>query len=496
MRPSAVRSPLPRTWTALKPVFGQFRLCLAPERASFLKNARKTGILGRNMTDTTEPASKGVTTPLPTGMRRYALSILLIVYIFNFLDRQVVNILAEAIKEDLDLADWQLGMLTGLAFALFYTVLGLPIARLAERANRVRIISIAVGVWSLFTIACGLAANFIQLLLARIGVGVGEAGCTPPAHSLISDYVPAEKRGSAIAFYSMGIPLGSLAGMALGGLVADNYGWRMAFIVAGTPGLLLALLVFLTLPETRKNTSMAAKASDGPSLGDAIRELTSKTAFWWIAVGAAFNAMVGYGHIAFYGSFYARNHAEGLTAMAANIESATGLSFGLYGLLGLVLGLLIGIFGAVGTWIGGFLTDKIVVKDARGFALIPAAAGVVSIPFFLAAFLVGSASLSLFALALLAMAGAIWYGPVFASAQSLVQARTRATASALLLFIINLVGLGFGPLLVGILSDFYASWMGPAEGLRWSMLTAGGIGMLCILAFYMASRTIRDQIEG
>ena len=178
-----------------------------------------------------EAASEHPTVPpLAAPKRRYALTVLLVIYILNFLDRQVVNILAEPIKLELGLADWQVGVLTGLAFALFYTFLGLPIARLAERGNRVKIISVAVAIWSLFTMACGLATNFVQLLLARIGVGVGEAGCTPPAHSLISDYAPKEKRASALAFYSLGIPLGSLAGMALGGLIADAYGWRAAFL--------------------------------------------------------------------------------------------------------------------------------------------------------------------------------------------------------------------------------------------------------------------------
>ncbi len=219
--------------------------------------------------------------PLADGPRRYALGLLLVIYILNFLDRQVVNILAEPIKIELGLADWQLGMLTGLAFALFYTVLGLPIARLAERADRVKIISVAVGVWSACTVACGMAGNFIQLLLARIGVGVGEAGCTPPAHSLISDYTPAEKRASAIAFYSMGIPLGSLAGMALGGIIADAYGWRIAFFVAGAPGVLLALIAWLTLPEPRRKAGKVEVANK-PSIGDAIAELSRKPAFMWM----------------------------------------------------------------------------------------------------------------------------------------------------------------------------------------------------------------------
>lgn len=430
---------------------------------------------------------------LTPAHRRYALTVLLVIYVFNFLDRQVVNILAEPIKIELGLADWQLGMLTGLAFAVFYTFLGLPIARLAERSNRVKIISAAVAVWSVFTVACGLAGSFVQLLLARIGVGVGEAGCTPPAHSLISDYVPKEKRASALAFYSMGIPLGSLAGMALGGIIADAWGWRAAFFVAGAPGVILAILTWLTLPEVRKAAEKGAP-STGPSLGDAARELFSKSAFWWIAIGAAVNAMIAYGHIAFYGSFYLRNHAEGLNAISARLTEATGIELGAIGFIGLALGLLIGIFGAVGTWLGGWLTDKFAIRDARAYALIPAAAAFVALPPFLWAILTQSAALSLAVLTIPILLNSIWYGPIFASVQSLVQPRTRATAAAVLLFVINIVGLGFGPLLVGILSDVLAASLGAAEGLRWSIIVMGFVGTLALVSFVMASRTLRQQI--
>jgi MFS family permease len=204
--------------------------------------------------------------PLTTGYRRYALWMLMIIYTLNFLDRSVINILAEPIKEELGLSDTQLGMMSGFAFAVFYTVLGIPIARLAERKNRPVIIGISVAAWSAFTALSGFAQNFVQLLLARIGVGVGEAGCSPPAHSLIVDYVPKEKRASAIAFYSIGTPLGSLLGLLIGGLVAESYGWRTAFLVCGAPGIIIALFAIFTLPEPRKklNADMRAKnAAEG-----------------------------------------------------------------------------------------------------------------------------------------------------------------------------------------------------------------------------------------
>lgn len=449
------------------------------------------------MTDTSQPDGKTVSEtiePLAAGPRRYALGLLLVIYVLNFLDRQVVNILAEPIKIDLGLADWQLGALTGLAFALFYTVLGLPIARLAEKANRVTIISVAAGFWSLCTMACGLAGNFVQLLVARIGVGVGEAGCTPPAHSLISDYTPAAKRASAIAFYSMGIPLGSLAGMALGGIIADSFGWRAAFFIAGAPGLILAILAWLTLPEPRK-TVKQTQVANHPTVMDAVRELASKPAFIWMSLGAAINAMVSYGHIAFYGSFYLRNHAEGLQSLADFFNGFLGTELGAIGFTGLALGLLIGIFGAIGTFAGGQLADRYVHKDARAYAGIPALAGIAGFVPFLVAMLSGSTLLSLGALAIVTCLNSVWYGPVFASAQSLVKPRTRATASAVILFVINLIGLGLGPLAAGLISDFFAIEHGAAEGLRYSLVTIGIVGLLALPAFWLASLTLRKDVE-
>lgn len=434
--------------------------------------------------------------PLSPGARRYALGTLLVIYIFNFLDRQIVNILAEPIKIELGLADWQLGMLTGLAFALFYTVLGIPIARYAEKADRVKIISVAVAVWSAFTVMCGLATNFIQLLLARIGVGVGEAGCTPPAHSLITDYTPKEQRASALAFYSMGIPLGSLAGMVLGGLIADAYGWRVAFFVAGAPGIALAIITFLTLPEPRRGMTKKIEPVKGPSFSEALTELKSKKSFWWISIGAALSAMVGYGHIAFYGSFYLRNHGEGLAALAETVNQTLGLSFGPIGFVGTALGLIIGICGAAGTYVGGILADRAARVNVAGYATVPAYAALITVIPFIASMLVGDVVLSFALLAVPVFVGAIWYGPVFASAQSLVHPRTRATAAAVLLFVINLVGLGLGPLLVGTFSDIYGQTMGAAEGIRWSMVTFGGVGGVAAIAFLLAARTLRDEVVG
>lgn len=429
------------------------------------------------------------------GYRRYALWLLFVIYTLNFLDRQIVNILAEPIKQDLGLSDTQLGMLTGLSFALFYTVLGLPIARLAERGNRAWIISGAVAIWSLFTVACGLARNYPMLLLARIGVGVGEAGCTPPAHSLITDFTPREKRASALAIYNLGVPIGSLLGLALGAVIADQLGWRMAFLLVGAPGLLVAALAFFTLREPRR-VNGRMEAAETPSFGEALRELRTKRTFWFVALGVAFIAFLGYGHIAFYGSFYLRNHGPELDRLAGQAGAMFGTELGALAFLGPALGVLVGVAGAIGTWLGGQIADRAARRDLRAYVSVPAVAVFGGAPFFVAAMLVDSALLSLLLLAVPTLLNSLWYGPIYAGVQGLVQPRTRATAVAVLLFIANLIGLGLGPLAVGALSTFLANDMGlgEAEGIRWALLLSAVIGLLVAFCFWSARRTIREEM--
>ncbi len=431
-------------------------------------------------------------TPVSTAYRRYALWILLIIYTLNFLDRQVVNILAEPIKQELGLADWQLGMMTGLAFAIFYTVLGIPIARLAERKNRPVIIGVSVAAWSFFTVLCGFAQNFWHLILARIGVGVGEAGCTPPAHSLITDYVPKEKRASAIAFYSIGTPLGSLLGMAMGGLVADAYGWRVAFMVAGAPGVIFALIAAFTLVEPRKRlmADLAARATPQITFGAALAVLMAKKTFWLVAFAAAIKAFIGYGQAPFAASFFFRNHTAELASLAA--------MFGLKstGFLGLALGLIGGTAGVIGAWLGGVIADRYGSKDIRAYVVVPAIASLLAIPFYLVAINLPQAVPAMALLAIPILLGTLWYGPVYATAQSIVDPTMRATTSAVLLFIINLIGLGLGPVGVGLMSDFFAGplGMGSAEGVRWALMVSAGMGLVSFWLFWRARKTIAGDM--
>ena len=453
-----------------------------------MSEANAPAPLGASIADPSEPAVPLVSAPY----RRYALVVLLLVYTVNFLDRQVVSILAEPIKNDLHIADWQIGLMTGFAFAMFYCVLGLPIARLAESFNRVWIIGASLTVWSGFTIACGQAGNFVQLVLARIGVGVGEAGCTPTSHSLIADYVPKEQRASALAFFSIGTPLGGLLGLTTGGIMADLWGWRTAFLMAGLPGLILTVVVLLTLKEPRKMIAADA-VRHVPGKGHfamTLKYLMAKRTFWLIAFAAATQAFIGYGNAPFTASFFFRNH----TAEVAHLASLFGLKSA--GFLGLALGLMGGTAGIISSWVGGWLADKAAKKDIRAYMTVPAIAAVIS-PFLYAAAIMNPSTMGTLVMLLgPGLLGSLWYGPVYSSGQGLVPPHMRATAASILIFIINLVGLGLGPLAVGFLSDTLSVRMGlgSAEGVRWALICSSSCSLIAAGLFWMARKSIREEM--
>jgi predicted MFS family arabinose efflux permease len=446
------------------------------------------------MVEAAAPAAPGLASaaPVSRSYRVYALWILLLAYILSFLDRQVVTILAEPIKHDLKLKDWHLGALTGLAFAAFYTFLGIPIARLAERWNRPFIIGGSLALWSGFTILSGQAQNFVQMLLARLGVGFGEAGCNPCAHSLIADTTPREKRASALAFYSLGVPIGSLLGLIMGGLIADAYGWRMAFLVAGAPGLVLAVIAVLTLKEPRRQLSAEAlaQAERAPPFPKALAELLTKRTFWLIAVSTGILAFVGYGHGAFMSSFFLRNHGDQLAQVAA------GFGMKPLGFLSISLGLITGVSGMAGTFAGGQIADHFAKRDHRGYVSVPAVAALLALPVFYFIFTVDNPIVALFLLAIPNFLNTLWYGPVYATAQSVVQPHTRSTAAAVLLFVLNMIGLGLGPLCVGMISDAFATagGMGEAEGVRWAMIVSAYTSVISVVLFWMARKTIREDM--
>jgi MFS family permease len=424
--------------------------------------------------------------------RSYSLGLLMFIYVLNILDRQVVSILAEPIKQDLRLADWQLGMMTGLAFAVLYTFLGIPIARYAERGDRPVIIAAAVAVWSGFTALSGLTQTFLQLVAARIGVGIGEAGCTPPALSLIADTVPKEKRATAVSVYMLGAPIGAVMGLAIGGLAADAFGWRAAFMVVGAPGLLFALLALTTLREPRRAMvkMTAAQIAEAPTFRDALKELAGKRAYWMVLWGVTLKSFMSYGALAFTGSFFFRNYPTQLAELSAQFGLKSA------GFLGLALGLSSGVMAMIGTLLGGRLADRFGAKDARAYAVIPAIGAIAGLPFSLAALNSGSVLVAFAFLCIPGLLNALWLGPAYGVVQSLVQPNTRATATAIMLFVANLVGLGLGPLFVGIVSDLLSSQAGLSEAaaIKWSLIGFTFLALPCALVFWTAGKTMREDI--
>jgi MFS transporter, Spinster family, sphingosine-1-phosphate transporter len=410
---------------------------------------------------------------------RLTLWVLLVVYIFNFLDRQIVNILAEPISRDLGLSDTQIGLMTGIAFAAFYTLLGIPIAKYADRptTNRVRLISAALVIWSGMTALCGMAQNFLQLLLARIGVGIGEAGCTPAAHSLIADLAPPEKRASAISFYSLGIPIGSLLGMVIGGLVADAYGWRMAFLIAGLPGIALAGIVMLLLREPRFAAQMqAAQPTPAISTAEAFREIGSSRAFIFIAIAGAGAAFLGYGKATWTTIFFQRTHQLS--------PGEVGFWFGIGG----------GIAGIIGTYAGGWFADRYGKENRRHVLTAPAIGMTIAIPIAVAAYWVTDWRISLLLIMLPTLLNALYIGPAYSCAQGLVPMRARAMAAAVLLFAQNLIGLGLGPLFFGLLSDLLKPIAGP-DSVRWVLYGAAFLGLIPSFFFWRASLLLNRELD-
>ena len=386
------------------------------------------------------------------GARRYAIVILAIVYMFNFVDRQILAILLPSIKAEFGVGDAYLGFLTGTAFALFYVTLGIPIAQYADRCNRRNLIAVAVALWSGMTAISGFATNLVYLTLARIGVGVGEAGCSPPAHSMIADYYPPENRSAAMGFYTIGISAGIMLAYLGGGWAVENLGWRATFFVVGVPGLLLALVVRFTMIEPQRGASEDRVAGAGrPALIDVWRFLKQRRSFFHMAVGAGLSSFVGYSVIGFLPSFVNRSFGVDKIAML------------------MWLGLILGIAGGAGFFLGGYIADRLgrtVQRRALSFIALVALLTALLMSFM---FLAGSWQLVLLFFVIPALTNNVYLAPVLSLTQSLVSLRMRATASALVLLIINIIGLAMGPWATGILSDLLQPKFG-SESMRYSLL--------------------------
>ncbi len=431
----------------------------------------------------------------PTALyRAYVLFILVVVYTFNFIDRQIVGILAVPIKEDLALTDTQLSLMGGLAFALFYTFLGIPIAWLADRKSRVWIMTVALAVWSAMTAACGLAQNFVQLFLARLGVGVGEAGGVAPAYSLISDYFPPNQRARALSLYSFGIPIGSALGILLGGVLTSYLDWRTAFIIVGVAGLAIAPVFRLTMREPKRGGLDGDGAVTTPApIAEVARELIRKPSFWGLSLGAASSSMMGYGLIFWLPSFFVRSFGEDLPGFFSWMpdflipENAGPLLFASY-----FYATVLFIGGIAGIWFGGAMADRYGPDRKAAYALVPAGAFILTLPFFVAGVLAPNLNIAFFAFLVLQALSLVWLGPVISAFQHLVQPNMRATASAIFLFINNLIGIGLGNLVIGAISDSLAAQYGD-ESLRYAILSGSVLYLVAAALFIVtAPRLKRD----
>lgn len=406
------------------------------------------------------------------GYKRFVLVMLTIVYAFNFIDRQILVILQEPIKADMGLSDAQLGLLSGFSFALIYVTAGIPIAYWADRGNRRNIVSLALAVWSGMTALSGFVQNYGQLLAARIGVGLGEAGGSPPSHSMISDYFPPEQRGRALSFCSMGIYIGILFGFAFGGMIAEAFGWRMAFLVVGIPGVLFAVVLRLTVQEPiRGRWDTAAETAQRPSFAETMAVLKQLPSFWYIAFGCSLMAFVGYGVGNFFPSFLIRNHGLSISQV------------------GMVLALVSGIGGAAGTYLGGYLGDRFGARDPRWYLWVPMYGGLIAFGPYLYVLLTDNTTHLLIILIFTNILTALYLGPSIAMSHALVPPSMRALTSAILFFVLNMIGLGLGPFLTGLTSDLLAPRFGD-QSLRYTMVLASMTGLVAILLFYLWARKL------
>jgi MFS family permease len=416
--------------------------------------------------DHSEPVDNGQGS---RGYRAAVLAVLVLVYTFNFIDRQALAILAPLIQKELKLDDLELGVMLGLPFAALYSTLALPIARLADRWSRSWIMTFALAVWSGCTALCGLAASYPQILLARMGVGVGEAGGVAPAYSLIADYFPARSRARALAIYAFAIPIGSALAVTCGGLIAHSLGWRAAFLAIGLAGLPLAPLLKLVVRDpVRAPLKPGVKAGLWP----AMRILFPKPAFWLLSLGAASSSIAGYGLIAWMPSFFLRS-------FHLSLVQVSGYYSGI---------LLVG--GIAGVWLGGWFGDRLGRKSRAAYALIPAGAFLAAVPAFIVAAQCGSPPLAFVLFAVQTGLSLAWLGPVTAAVQHLTPAALRSTGSSLFLLINNLLGLAVGPFFFGAVSQALKPRFG-SESLHWAVLLGMGFYVVAALLMTAAAGVMR-----
>lgn len=428
------------------------------------------------MTDTTTTPPQGQSGKL--GWYPYLVVLFLgLVYTFSYLDRQIVAILAEPIKNDLNLTDTQVGMLSGLMFALFYTAFGIPVAWLADRKNRVRIVALACFLWSAFSGLCGLAQNFTHLVIARIGVGVGEAGGSSPSMSIIADYFPPHKRGGAISLFSLGVPLGATIGVAFGAWVAGEYGWRTAFIAVAIPGVLLSLLLLLLVrePVRGRYDPPSEVKSEPASVKECLDTYKKTPTLSLLLLSAGTYSFV-------FNAFGAWAPALLMRAKGATLED-----------ISVYYSVVFGLAMAIGMFASGFLADRFALRRISAYATFPAVALAIGVPFFVAGVMADNWQLALGLLAVPMLMNMMFVAPGFAIVQNVAPANQRATASAILMFVNNLVGMGLGPLFVGALSQHFSKTMESGAALQQAMLWITPFYIPAIIALVLVGKALEKR---
>ena len=414
---------------------------------------------------------------LTHSYRRYALGLLLVVAIFNFADRYMLGILLPAIKTELELSDTQIGFMTGAAFTVFFAFLGVPIASLADRHSRKKIVAIALAAWSCMTALCGLAQSFLQLVTFRALVGIGEAGCLSPSHALISDYFARSRRATAMAIYGLGSPIGVFLGFLLGGWIADAYGWRIALFAFSAPGLIVAFIVYFTLREPPRGYADGISKIDRPQDPfSAFRTLWAKKTFKHMVLGGGMYGVILVALVIWIPSFFVRTHGLDVATVGTWLAFSKGVPH------------------ALGLLAGGVVADRLARVSIRGPILLCVFAQLAAAPFYAVVLLWPTPIPAFLWLAIPSFVG-VMQGPVlFATIQGIAQVQSRAVAAALMMLIIHLISGIIGPQLVGGISDLMANRVG-TDSLGFSLLIVASICSLwSALHFYLASKSIEQDL--
>lgn len=414
---------------------------------------------------------------ISTGYANYVLATLFVVYVINFIDRQLLSVFIGPIKAEFGVSDTTMGLLVGFAFALFYTFAGIPIARWADRGNRRTIIAVGLTVWSAMTVASGLARNTVQLALARIGVGIGEAAGTPPAHSLICDYFPPNRRATALGIYAWGVYVGSAIAYLGGGYLRAHFDWRVAFFALGAPGLLVALVVRMSVREpARGHSEQGAARAESTTFAETLRHLLTCRSWVYLVAATSLLSITGYGVLMWGFEFYGRVHGM------SPLEIGRWMAF------------IVGVGGSLGTYAGGRIADRLGERDAGWYLRFPAIVTAIALPFAFAFLLAETSRASLLLFFPFYLLANVYVPAMHTVNQNLAMLRMRATAAAIMLFIVNIVGAGAGPFLVGALIDLFAPRFGDLA-IRYALLGVASTGVLGAAFLYLSSRCLADDLR-